>query len=90
MTVREVALDEAKATYGSAQRSFETIGALWSMYLRNRELSLSKEGADLSSYDVSYMMSLFKVARLMNGYHEDSNRDMIGYAALAAEMAEIK
>tara|TARA_R110000764_G_scaffold154627_1_gene242477 strand:+ start:347 stop:643 length:297 start_codon:yes stop_codon:yes gene_type:complete len=98
MTVGEVALDEAKAlitgerqdTYGSAQSSFETIGALWSIYLRNRSLSLSKEGADLSAYDVAYMMSIMKAARLMNGYDKDSNRDMIGYAALAAEMAEIE
>jgi hypothetical protein len=73
---------DRQQTYGDASKSFETIGALWTLFLERKE-----NPTQLSGYDVAYMMSLMKVSRLMNGYHEDSNRDLIGYSALACELA---
>lgn len=67
-----------QATYGSPDESFGKIAKLWTMY----------KGAEFTPYDVTYMLFLLKVSRLMNGYHEDSNRDGMGYLALGAEMAE--
>jgi hypothetical protein len=67
-----------QTTYGSPDESFGKIAKLWEMY----------KGTEFTPYDVTYMLFLLKVSRLMNGYHEDSNRDGMGYLALGAEMAE--
>jgi hypothetical protein len=66
------------ATHGDAEDSFALIGQLWGVWL-DREIT---------AYDVAMMMSLFKVARAKgNPAHADNHIDLIGYAALAAEMA---
>jgi hypothetical protein len=67
------------ATHGKAEDSFALIGKLWGVWL-DREVS---------AYDVAMMMSLFKTARAKgNPAHADNLVDLIGYAALAAEMAQ--
>ena len=69
------------ATHGKAEDSFALIGKLWGVWL-DREVS---------AYDVAMMMSLFKTARAKgNPAHADNLVDLIGYAALAAEMAQTK
>ena len=66
------------ATHGNAEDSFALIGKMWSVWL-DREVS---------AYDVAMMMALFKVARAKgNPSHSDNLLDMIGYAALAEEIA---
>jgi len=67
------------ATHGKAEDSFGRIGKLWSVWL-DREIT---------AYDVAMMMTLFKAARAKgNPAHADNLVDLIGYAALAAEMAQ--
>jgi hypothetical protein len=66
------------ATHGDAEDSFALIGNLWGVWL----------GREITAYDVAMMMTLFKTARAMgNPTHADNHIDLIGYAALAAEMA---
>ena len=66
------------ATHGDAEDSFALIGRLWGVWL-DREVT---------AYDVAMMMALFKTARAKgNPAHADNLVDLIGYAALAAEMA---
>lgn len=66
------------ATHGNAEDSFALIAKMWSVWL-DREVS---------AYDVGMMMALFKVARAKgNPSHSDNHLDMIGYAALAEEIA---
>ena len=67
------------ATHGDAEDSFALIGRLWGVWL-DREVT---------AYDVAMMMALFKTARAKgNPAHADNLVDLIGYAALAAEMAQ--
>ena len=66
------------ATHGDAEDSFGLIGTMWGVWLDR----------DVSAYDVAMMMALFKVARAKgNPSHSDNLLDMIGYAALAEEIA---
>jgi len=68
--------------YGDAKDNFERIASAWNWWLRTRLSS------DLTSNDVALMMALLKMARLRdNRLHEDSYCDLIGYAALAGEVA---
>lgn len=69
---------DRKDDYGDAKESFGRIAKLWSAYL----------GHDVSSYDVALMMALLKISRASHKYTEDSIVDLIGYAALAAEVRE--
>ena len=66
------------ATHGDAEDSFALIGKMWSVWLER----------NVSAYDVAMMMSLFKVVRAKgNPSHTDNLVDLIGYAALAEEIA---
>lgn len=69
---------DRKDDYGDAKESFGRIAKLWSAYL----------GHNVSSYDVALMMSLLKISRASHKYTEDCIVDLIGYAALAAEVRE--
>lgn len=90
MTVREEVLDQARRmvsedrqeTYGDPGRTLARIAALWDAYL----------GPDmqrtLTAVDVAMLMALLKIARAKgNGGHADNFIDLIGYGALAAELA---
>lgn len=79
-------LDNAKKTvngerqdsYGSPERNFKMIAELWTVYL----------GTTVTAKDVGLMMGLFKIARCRTGVGSaDSFIDLVGYAALAGEIA---
>lgn len=83
---REQVLDKAKVCvcgrreqdYGSPERSFGTIAALWSTYL----------GTEIAPTSVAVMMALLKIARLKsNPLHMDNWVDLAGYAAAGGEIA---
>lgn len=83
-TKRQQALDTASslihgprnADYGPPEVNFRRIADRWSQFLE----------MDVEPWQVALMMADVKVARLAEGYHEDSVIDLIGYAALAAEL----
>lgn len=76
-----VVYGERRSTYGTPEDSFQTIGALWGVYL----------GRVITSEQVAAMMILLKVARLKEqGYHRDSVVDIAGYAECLARTAESK
>jgi len=67
--------------YGDARENHQNIADLWSVYF----------GAKFSPEDVAVMMILLKVARFMaNGYHEDTVRDIAGYAGVLEKMQPSK
>ena len=83
-TKRQQALDTASslihgprnADYGPPEVNFQRIADRWSQLLR----------VDVEPWQVCVMMADVKIARLAEGYTEDSVIDLIGYAALAAEL----
>ena len=75
--LQAITVDRA-ATHGKAEDSFTLIAAYWSAHV----------GHPISAIDVAAMMTLFKLARIKgNPHHLDSFVDAVGYAALAAEIA---
>lgn len=85
--MREKVLDEAKkivtgSRHGAPEDTFGAIALLWSAYLDRL----------IFPHDVAIMMLLLKVGRASNGALEpclDNYIDMAGYAACAAELADI-
>ena len=66
-------LSERSNYYGSARTNHERISELWTAYL----------GDYISPMQVSMCMLLVKVSRLTESEnHEDSIKDLIGYAAI--------
>lgn len=64
-------------TYGSPEKSFNRIAALWQAYLHY----------PINDIDVATMMILFKIARTREGVaHMDNWVDIAGYAACAGEI----
>lgn len=89
-TMREMVLDDASdkisvtrdAQYGDASESFARIAALWTA----REVGLSDRVYTVS--DVAQMLALLKMSRLAyTPKHGDSWIDLVGYAALGAEVS---
>ena len=78
---------EREQDYGSPENNFETIGLLWSVYLRaaHPEINLAING--ITAKEVAAMMALLKVARIATGSSSDSFVDLAGYAACAGEIA---
>ena len=71
---------DRKRKHGDYIKNHENIAKLWSGYL----------GVDLSALDVLTMMALLKVARSkpkVGNYDPDNYIDMIGYSALAGQLA---
>lgn len=62
--------------YGTPQVNFQIIADRWTQFL----------GVDIDPWQVCVMMADLKIARLRNGFHEDSVTDAIGYMALAGEL----
>ena len=72
---------DRKRKHGDYIKNHENIAKLWSGYL----------GVDLSALDVLTMMALLKVARTKAGdYDSDNYIDLIGYSALAGQLASIE
>jgi len=68
---------DRKAQHGEFDSCFETIAALWNIYLKDTIV-------DITPADVSMMMVLMKVARVINGsgVNHDNAVDIAGYADL--------
>lgn len=68
-------------SYGGPERSFETIAAMWTAYLKQRGMA-----AAITPWDVAWMMVLLKSARAAgNTSYTDGCIDAAGYAACAGE-----
>lgn len=71
--------------YGSPEKSFEMIAALWEPYLRQK--CADGAGVRLTAADVGAMMCLFKLARIATGHGKADNWiDLAGYAACGGEL----
>ena len=68
---------DREAHYGTPQENFQRIALGWSVLL----------DADVSPEQVALCMAWLKMARLVNGPHEDSYVDGASYIALAGELA---
>jgi|TARA_B110000444_G_scaffold247548_1_gene270324 hypothetical protein len=72
---------DRKRKHGDFIENHANIAKLWSGYL----------GSDVSALDVLTMMALLKVARTKAGdYDPDNYLDLIGYSALAGQLASIE
>lgn len=80
---------EREQDYGTPENNFETIGHLWSVYLRAAHPELAKVLPinGITPKDVAMLMSLLKVARIATGTSPDSFIDLAGYAACGGEIA---
>jgi len=71
---------DRQANYGPPQENFARIAAGWSVILKT----------DVTPEQVALCMAWLKLARLVNGPHDDSYIDGAAYMALAAELSEMK
>ena len=79
-------LDTVRATlvkrnkqYGDVETSFERIATVWTLILAGK--------TEVTPADVALMMAGLKLCRLIDQPdHEDSQIDLIGYAALISEV----
>lgn len=79
-TAKKCVCGQREIDYGSPENNFRTIAELWSAYKK----------VDFSPVDVTMMMGLLKIARIVGGSAtEDSFVDLAGYAACGAEIASI-
>jgi hypothetical protein len=86
LAAAEAAVKHRDDDYGSPQKNFERIAALWNVILAE------KLGHDydyeISAADVAMMMVAVKLSRLIETPdHDDSAVDLAGYAALLQEIA---
>jgi|TARA_R110000787_G_scaffold96826_1_gene200367 hypothetical protein len=78
-TAKEYVTKDRPAEYGDVEENFRTIADYWSTHL----------AVDVTSIDVSIMMTLLKIARLKsNSQNIDSWVDGCGYLALGAELSD--
>jgi hypothetical protein len=84
---RSCVCGDREQDYGSPENNFETIGYLWSVYLRAAlpRINLGLNG--ITAKDVAIMMALLKIARIATGSSMDSFVDLAGYAACGGEIA---
>lgn len=75
---KECACGKREQEYGSPERNFSAIAALWTAYYESM----------FTAMDVAMMMALLKIARIHTGtVTEDSFVDLAGYAACGCEIA---
>ena len=72
------------AEYGPPGENLEDIAEAWTPYVR-RALTLRGR---LTATDVSLLMGILKIVRLVRGYHRDSVADLAGYAGLVEVLNE--
>lgn len=78
-----VANDRAN-THGDKRKNHKNIAALWNAYLDIRR----DPASPLTETDVAQMMVLLKLARTQLGaFNQDDYVDLVGYAAIAGELA---
>jgi hypothetical protein len=69
---------DRQESYGTPQDNFGRIAAIWSVIL----------GVQIRPDEVALCMAGLKMARLVNGPHDDSYIDAAAYIALAGELAD--
>lgn len=75
---------DREKTYGHPSVNLDNIAKFWTIYL-DAKFNASK--TELEGEDVATMMTLLKIARLMNQpAHHDSLLDSIGYLALISRI----
>jgi hypothetical protein len=73
-----------RSAYGTPERNFDRIAALWNTYIN---LRFPSAGIELAARDVSPMMRLMKEARIIESPgHHDSHVDIVGYTLTGAEV----
>ena len=77
-TAAELVNGDRARDYGPVSENFNRIAAGWSVILEK----------DVSAEQVALCMAWLKIARLVNGPHEDSYVDAAAYMALAGELSE--
>lgn len=81
--VKNTICNDRQDVHGNPENTHQVIADLWGTFLTHgfeTEICLSPQ-------DVAVMMCLFKIARYTaNPKHSDNLHDLIGYAAIAAEM----
>lgn len=77
---------DREKTYGHPSVNLDNIAKFWTIYL-NAKFNATK--TELKAEDVATMMTLLKIARLMNQPdHRDSLVDAAGYLALIERIKE--
>lgn len=71
-------VDQRAEHYGDAYDNHSRISTLWSAYL----------GHPVSAEQVAMCMILVKISRSVVAYHPDNFEDIVGYAAIAREIAQ--
>ena len=79
----EVTTGARRRDYDSPRPNHERIARLWNAYLQSRAAA----DAPLSALDVSHMMILLKIARVVFTPTRDSYVDIAGYARCGAQIA---
>ena len=75
----DIITGDRQTDYGPPEVNFQRIANLWNAHMETDIFTPRK---------VAEMMLLLKVARTVNSPTEDSYIDMLGYAAIAGELAE--
>jgi len=77
---------DRQTDYGTPQQNFDTIGELWTTYLR--AVGVLSHTLRITAPDVAAMQSLVKLARVATSPGKEDNWiDLAGYAALGGEVA---
>ena len=80
--VKRTICNDRQDVHGNPEDTHQLIAKMWSAYLHVRAVEPTPQ-------DVAVMMCLFKIARhAMNPKHADNLHDLIGYAAIAAELGD--
>ena len=77
-TAAELSNNDRAREYGTPVENFNRIATGWSVILEK----------DVSAEQVALCMAWLKIARLVNGPHEDGFVDGAAYMALAGELSE--
>lgn len=80
----DLVANERANTHGDKRKNHQNIATMWNAYLSIRR----DPAAPLNEVDVAQMMVLLKLSRTQLGAHNpDDHVDMVGYAAIAGELA---
>jgi hypothetical protein len=84
--VKRTICNDRQDVHGNPEDTHALIARMWNSYAAARGNGGAKK---LTAQDVAVMMCLFKIARhAMNPKHADNLHDLIGYAAIAAELGD--
>lgn len=84
---KECVCGQRVTDYGTPENNFDTIGLMWSIYLRAANPGAEFAHIIITPHDVAMMMALLKIARIATGTGTaDSYIDLAGYAACGGEI----